>query len=78
MTDPLIAKILYGLIASSLLSIVIVFIANNVSMKMKAIPQGEKPNGRMLASQLVHLLIVSVWYIGLIWYWFTLLAQVEA
>ncbi|WP_428323617.1 hypothetical protein [Nitrosopumilus sp.] len=45
---------------------------------MKAIPQGEKPNGRMLASQLVHLLIVSVWYIGLIWYWFTLLAQVEA
>ena len=71
MTDPLIIKILYGLIATSLIGIVI-SIALQV-LKTKA----DKITGNQALGYLVFITLTMAWYVGLIWYWFSLLAQIE-
>lgn len=71
MTDPLIIKMLYGLIASALIGVVVIIGAQ--VLKTKA----DKITGNQAVGYLVYGILVLVWYIGLIWYWFSLLAQVE-
>lgn len=70
-TDPLIIKILWGLIASSLIGVVLAIGAQVAKGKADALS-----NGKALG-YFVFMIIMVVWYTGLIWYWFSLLAQVE-
>lgn len=77
MTDPIIIKILWGLIVISGASIFVSVIAHTLASKLKEVTQGQKPSVRLAFGSLVYMIIIVVWYIGLIWYWFSLLAQVE-
>lgn len=75
MTDPIIIKILWGLVAVSIMGIFITVIAHLVADRIRNV-SNNKPSNRLLLGSAIFVFIVVVWYIGLIWYWLTLLAQV--
>lgn len=69
MLEDVVRNILYGLIASSLMGIVIVIGAQ--ATKTKA----ENMTGSKAFGIFIYVLLICVWYIGLIWYWFNQLAS---
>ncbi len=68
--EPIIVKILYGLIASSVLGMFVTVMARTIEKKATKDMPVSKAVGTLL-----FLLIVAIWYIGLIWYWITLLGE---
>ncbi len=67
--EPIIVKILYGLIASSVLGMFVTIMARMIEKKAKDLSPSKA------LGTLLFLVIVAVWYIGLIWYWITLLGE---
>lgn len=70
MLEDIVRNILYGLIASSLIGIIIVIGAQSVKGKVDEMSDSKKLGTVLFA------FLVGVWYIGLIWYWFSLLATI--
>ena len=70
MIEDVIRNILYGLIASSVVGVIITIGAQSVRSTTEKLS-----NSRALGLFAFCLLIVG-WYIGLIWYWFNILASI--
>ncbi len=66
-------KIIYGLIAMSIMGMFAVIMARLVEKKATETMSGSKAVGF-----LIYLLIVVVYYIWLIWYWIGLLGEIDA
>ncbi len=66
-------KIIYGLIAMSIMGMFAVIMARLVEKKATETMSGSKAIGF-----LIYLLIVVVYYIWLIWYWVGLLGEIDA
>lgn len=70
MIEETVRNILYGLIASSTFGLFVSIIGQVVKTK------GEKITGIKMVGWTLYLVIMIIYFVGITWYWFNLLANI--
>ena len=73
MVDPIIVKMLYGLIAMTIVGPIFLIAGRWFLDKKK-----DEMTSSTALGVLLYVIFALVWYVGLFWYWFTLLGEATA